>query len=97
MATAQITLTRMEITNVDNQGALKASVNISINDALHIHGLRIIETNGVPHVVWPTRKAKSGRYWPIVAPTTEEVRVGIENAILIAYKNREIAPQKDID
>lgn len=90
MANSQLTITRLDIAKVDNQGALKASVNISINDALHIHGLRIIEKNGKLSVVWPTRKANSGRYWPIVNPVTEEVRVGIEKAILAAFENQNI-------
>lgn len=93
MAENNLTITRLNIRLVTGHYPLKASVDISIDDAIQIHGLRIIERRGKAHVVWPTREGTNGVYHPIVAPVSDPVRSGIEKAILQAYESRIVEPE----
>lgn len=68
---------------------LKAFANITIDDALAIKDLRIIEGSSRTFVAMPSRKNKDGKHRDMVYPINQEARDMLEEAILKAYNEAE--------
>ncbi len=80
----------MEITEVrvriKNEEKLKAFVNITIDNAIAVRGLKVIEGKNGLFVSMPNRKRKDGKFEDIVHPINNETRQKMEEVILNAYK-----------
>ena len=70
---------------LDGTGATKAFVDISIEDALIINGLRVVEGKDGLFVSMPRETGKDGKWYSVVVPLQREVKDEIERIILEAY------------
>lgn len=78
-----ITDVRIRKTYQDNR--LRALVSITIDDAIAIHDIKVIQGPERIFVAMPSRKEENGVYRDIVHPISSSVRKNIEDIILSAY------------
>lgn len=64
---------------------LKAFASITIDDAICITGIRIVEGKNGLFMSMPQSKDNDGEYHDIVYPITKEAREELEAAVLDAY------------
>ncbi|MEZ4650420.1 MAG: SpoVG family protein [Candidatus Eisenbacteria bacterium] len=64
---------------------LRALVNVVVDGALVIRGIKVIEGPDRLFLAWPSRPREDGRYEDVVHPVTMEARTQIEEAVLAAY------------
>lgn len=64
---------------------LKAFASITIDDAICITGIRIVEGKNGVFMSMPQSKDNDGEYHDIVFPITKEAREELEAAVLDAY------------
>lgn len=69
----------------DSSGKLKAFVDIAINDALLIKGLKVLEGKNGLFVAMPQEKAKDNKWYDSVKCLTVEFKLEIDKAVLAAY------------
>ena len=83
-------ITSINVRKVEKEDSnLRAFVNITIDNALAVKDLRIIDGNNGLFVAMPSRKNKDGEYRDIVHPINQEVRDMMEDAIIKAYNEAE--------
>ena len=83
-------ITSINVRKVEKEDSnLRAFVNITIDDALAVKDLRIIDGNNGLFVAMPSRKNKDGEYRDIVHPINQEVRDMMEEEIIKAYNEAE--------
>lgn len=71
----------------DSDRPLKAFVDISINDALLIKGVKILNGRNGLFVSMPQEQAKDKRWYDSVRCLTQEVREQITELVLDAYRD----------
>lgn len=65
--------------------ALKAFIDLSVNDVLLIKGLRIVEGKGGIFVSMPQEQGKDKRWYDSIVCLKQEVRDDISRKVLSAY------------
>jgi stage V sporulation protein G len=80
----------MEISDIKirktmNEGRLRAVVSITIDDAIAIHDIKLVQGDERMFVAMPSRKEPGGVFRDIIHPITGNVREQIEERILDAY------------
>ncbi|MFH1655551.1 MAG: SpoVG family protein [Candidatus Omnitrophota bacterium] len=73
---------------LETDGPIKAFVDIVVNEAILIKGLRVIEGKNGLFVSLPKDKGKDNRWYDIIRPITKETRNEISNVILSAYSEK---------
>ncbi len=87
-------VTDIKIRKLLNDGRLRAVVSITVDDAIAIHDIKVIEGENRYFVAMPSRREESGSFRDIVHPISAHSRTYLENIILDAYKDAvENAPQ----
>lgn len=81
----EITDVRVKLEKRDN-GKMKGRANVTIDNAILIHNIRILEGNSGMFLAMPSRKTPMGKYEDTVHPVTQEVRKQFEDAIFAAYE-----------
>lgn len=79
---------KMEVSRIhklDGTGPTKAFVDVSIEDAFMIKGLRIIEGEKGLFVAMPRESGADGRWYNTVIPLSREVKDEVEKLVLEAY------------
>ena len=66
---------------------LKAFASITLDDAVCITGIRIIEGKNGVFMSMPQSKDNEGEYHDIAFPVTKEAREKIQDAVLDAYED----------
>ena len=66
-------------------GKVKAFVDLSVNDALLIKGVRLVEGEDGPFVAMPSEQGKDERWYERVRCLNKEVKGLIEQKVLEAY------------
>jgi len=90
-------ITEVRITLRDDD-KLKAFASITLDDALVIRGLKIIEGATGMFVAMPSRQRKDGSYQDVAHPINRETREWLEKLVIGAYREevaraeRESAP-----
>ncbi len=79
-------ITDVRIRKVDKEGKMKAVVSITIEDALVVHDIKIIEGEKGLFIAMPSRKASDGEYRDIAHPINSATREELQNLILSKYK-----------
>ena len=74
---------------LDGTGATKAFCDISVEDALVIKGIRIVEGMDGLFVSMPREEGRDGKWYSTVIPLTREVKDEIEKLVLEAYGDGE--------
>ena len=73
------------IHKLDGAGAIKAFVDIVIEDAFVIKGLQIIEGEKGLFVTMPKEAGKDGKWYNTVIPLHRKVKDEVEKVVLEAY------------
>ena len=85
MATETIEIKVLKVHRVEGNNRIKAFVDISINDALLIKGLRIVSGKNGLFVSMPVEQGKNEKWYERVRCLNKDVREEIANAVLAAY------------
>ncbi len=78
-------ITDVRIRKTYQENRLRALVSITIDDALAIHDIKIIQGPERIFVAMPSRKEENGIYRDIVHPIISSARKNIEDTILKTY------------
>lgn len=81
----------MEISDIKirktmHEGRLRAVVSITIDNAIAIHDIKLVQGDERMFVAMPSRREDSGIFRDIIHPISSNVREEIEEKILDAYK-----------
>ncbi len=82
----------MEISDIKirktmHEGRLRAVVSITIDNAIAIHDIKLVQGDERMFVAMPSRREDSGIFRDIIHPISSNVREEIEEKILEAYQN----------
>ncbi len=75
------------IHKLSTTGPMKAFVDMSVNDALLIRGVRVIEGQRGLFICMPQEKGKDNKWYDTVRCLSQEVRYELTERVLEAYKN----------
>ena len=80
----------MEISDIKirktmHEGRLRAVVSITIDNAIAIHDIKLVQGDERMFVAMPSRREESGTFRDIIHPISSNVREEIEEKILEAY------------
>ena len=81
----------MEISDIKirktmHEGRLRAVVSITIDNAIAIHDIKLVQGDERMFVAMPSRREDSGIFRDIIHPISSNVREEIEEKILDAYR-----------
>lgn len=83
-------VTSVRIHKIEREGyRMKGIASITIDNALAIHDIRIIEGNNGLYIAMPSRRTPVG-YKDLVHPINQEIRATFEKAILDAYEKEDV-------
>ncbi len=85
MATETIEIKVLKIHRINGNNRIKAFVDISINDALLIKALRVVEGKNGLFVSMPTEQGRNEKWYERVRCLNEDIRGNIANTVLAAY------------
>ena len=87
MTTATLNIKVIKVHPVTGSN-LKAYIDICIDDALIIKGLRVMDGKNGLFVALPSVKNKNDeKYYETVSCTSQEVKDDLTSTVLVAYKN----------
>ena len=75
----------LKVHRIEGENRIKAFVDVSINDALLIKGIRIVEGNKGLFVSMPVEQGKNEKWYERVRCLNKSIRDEIANAVLTAY------------
>lgn len=75
----------LKVHRIEGENRIKAFVDVSINDALLIKGVRIVEGNKGLFVSMPVEQGKNEKWYERVRCLNKSIRDEIANAVLTAY------------
>ncbi|MDR0983435.1 MAG: septation regulator SpoVG [Ruminococcus sp.] len=85
-----MTISDIKIRKIITEGRLRAVVSITIDNALAVHDIKVVQGEQRLFVAMPSRKDENHIFRDIVHPISPEARNSIETQILEAYQ-RQIA------
>lgn len=68
-------------------GRLKAVVSMTVDDAIAVHDIKIVQGDERVFVAMPSRRDESGVFRDIIHPISPEARGEIEAQIINAYED----------
>ncbi|MCH5203551.1 MAG: septation regulator SpoVG [Oscillospiraceae bacterium] len=82
----------MEISDIKirktmNEGRLRAVVSITIDNAIAIHDIKLVQGDERLFVAMPSRREDSGVFRDIIHPISSNVRDELEQKIVKAYED----------
>ena len=80
-------ITDIRVRKVDNEGKLKATASITIDEVFVVHDIKIIEGAKGMFVAMPSRKGADGEYKDIANPINTETRNNLQKIILEKYES----------
>ena len=81
--TIDIKVQRMH--RIEGDGNLKAFVDIVINEAILIKGIRIVDGKSGLFISMPSEKAKDNKWYESVRCLTKEIREQISEEVISSY------------
>ncbi len=75
----------IKIRKTMHEGRLRAVVSITIDNAIAIHDIKLVQGDERMFVAMPSRREESGTFRDIIHPISSNVREEIEEKILEAY------------
>ena len=85
MAIETLEIKVLKVHRIEGENRIKAFVDVSINDALLIKGIRIVEGNKGLFVSMPVEQGKNEKWYERVRCLNKSIRDEIANAVLTAY------------
>lgn len=76
----------IRIRRILQEGRLRAVVSLTIDDAVALHDIKVVQGDERLFVAMPSRRDETGAYRDIVHPISVEARRQIETRILDAYE-----------
>ena len=86
MSVETIDIKVMQIHRLQKASRVKAFVDLGINNALLIKGIRVVQGKKGLFVAMPTEQGKNERWHERVRCLTQEIRLMIAQKVLDAYK-----------
>jgi stage V sporulation protein G len=89
----------IRIRKIVQGGRLRAVISLTIDDAIAVHDIKLVQGEDRMFVAMPSRKDESGAFRDIIHPINPVARNQIEQAVLDAYKiyaDAEEAAKKDV-
>lgn len=77
----------IRIRKIINEGRLRAIVSITVDNAIAIHDIKLVQGDQRMFVAMPSRKDDEGNFRDIIHPINPEIRLEIEERILAVYEN----------
>lgn len=77
----------IRIRKIIDEGRLKAVVSMTVDDAIAVHDIKIVQGDERIFVAMPSRKDETGIYRDIIHPISPEARGVIESRIIAAYED----------
>jgi len=87
----------IRIRKILQEGRLRAVVSLTIDNAVAIHDIKLVQGDERMFVAMPSRRDQSGTFRDIIHPINPEARSYIENRILKAYDDYLVAEQAAFD
>ncbi len=84
-----ITDVRIKKIEEEKFGKLKAYIDITLDECLVIHGLKLIEGEQGLFVAMPSKKMFNGEYKDIVHPISSDLRKHITEVVIEKYNTAE--------
>ena len=82
-----INITDVKIRRLLHDGRLRAIVSVTLDDAIALHDIKVIEGPNRLFVAMPSRRDDNGVYRDIVHPISSTERSAIEERILSCYQS----------
>ena len=83
----------IRIRKILQEGRLRAVVSLTIDNAVAVHDIKLVQGDERMFVAMPSRRDESGTFRDIIHPINPEARKQIENMILTAYDEYLVAEQ----
>ena len=83
----------IRIRKVMQDGRLKAVVSMTVDNAIAVHDIKIVQGEERVFVAMPSRRDESGMFRDIIHPISPEARGEIEARIMSAYEKYVSAQQ----
>ena len=80
-----MTITDIKVRKCFDEGPMKAVVSVTLEGALAVHDIKVINARDKYFIVMPSRKNPDGTYRDIVHPTNADFRAQLEGAVIKAY------------
>jgi len=80
-----VEITDVKIRYLHGDTKMKAVASITLDNALAIHDIKIIETEGKLFLAMPSRRLSDGSYRDLVHPINAEIRAMLHDRILAMY------------
>lgn len=83
-------ITDIRVRKLDRDGIkLKAVASVTLDNAIVVHDVKIIQGENGLFIAMPSRKLDDGTYKDIAHPINAEARAELQKAVLEAYENAE--------
>ena len=81
----------MEISDIKirktmHDGRLRAVVSVTLDNAVAIHDIKVVQGDDRLFVAMPSRREEHGVYRDIINPISTNARSALENSIIEAYR-----------
>ncbi len=80
-----MTITDIKIRKCFEDGPMKAIVSVTLDNALAVHDIKVINAREKLFIVMPSKKNPDGTYRDIVHPINADFRAELEGAVVKAY------------
>ncbi|MBQ4584213.1 MAG: SpoVG family protein [Bacilli bacterium] len=85
-------ITKVYVRKFEREGSIvKGFASVTIDDAVAINDIRILEGDNGLHIGMPRRKLATGEFKDVAHPVNQEARTQLETAILEKYNEAEDA------
>jgi len=84
-----LNISEVRVRKVEGKDKFKAWATVTFDNALRLHGFKVIEGKDGPFVAMPSRKLPSGKFIDIAYPLNQELRGMIQEKILEEYNRQE--------
>ncbi|MCL1882053.1 MAG: septation regulator SpoVG [Oscillospiraceae bacterium] len=75
----------IRVRKIIHEGRLRAVVSLTIDNAVAVHDIKLVQGDERMFVAMPSRRDESGTFRDIIHPINPEARQQIESQILKAY------------
>jgi len=81
-------ITKVKVTPISDGSKVRAYASITLDDAIAIKDVKIIQSNGKTFVSMPAKKRRDGTHHDLVFPINQDTRNLISSAIFAEYKRQ---------
>lgn len=79
-------ITDVRVRKLETEGKMRAVVSITLDDALVIHDIKVIDGEKGLFIAMPSKKASDGEFRDIAHPINSQTREMIQTTVLAAYQ-----------